>query len=88
MIYEIDYDLLEKLAVRPHPLLHIEDDWAEQLRGIPPEWTGEVLFQARNVHHLLDMAQIPRGISYASDLDSRACLAVLELIDHRRELGV
>jgi len=83
--YEIDYDLLEKLAVRTHPLLHIADDWHQQVLDTPEAWIGEVLYQARSAHHLLDMAQIPHGRGYASDLDSRTCLAVLELIDRRRQ---
>jgi hypothetical protein len=88
MSYEIDYDLLAVLATRTHPLLNIADDWHQQVLETPEAWIGEVLFQARSVHHLLDMAQIPRGTGYASDLDSRTYLAVMELIDRRREQGV
>lgn len=84
---KIDYELLQILSIRKHPLLHIGDDFEEQIRGIPPAWVGEVFQQTRNAHHLLDMAQIPRGRGYASDLDSRTYLAVMELIDRRHEQG-
>lgn len=88
MTYEIDYDLLAVLTTRKHPLLNIEDDFEKQIADIPLSWVGEVFTEARNAHHLLDMAQIPHGRGYANDLDSRTYLAVMELIDRRRERGL
>ncbi len=86
MNYEIDYDVLAALATRTHPLLNIADDWHQQVLETPEAWIGEVLFQARSVYHLLDMAQIPQGRGYSSDLDSRTYLAVMELIDLRKQV--
>jgi hypothetical protein len=84
---DIDYELLAALAVREHPLLHIADDWQAQILETPLAWTGEIMAQARVAHHLLDMADVPHGIAYASDLDSRTYLAVIELIALRRQAG-
>lgn len=80
---DINYALLTELATRPHPLLHIVDGGEYLLRvddvldrcngGI-----GEVMTQARTAHHLLDMAGIPHGVVYASDLDSRTWQLVVK----------
>lgn len=85
MTERVDYELLAALSQRTHPLLNIADDFEAQIRGIPIEWTGEVFQEARNVHHLLDMAQIPqwKGRLNPYDLDARAYLAVMELIELR-----
>jgi hypothetical protein len=82
----IDYDLLSVLQGKPHPLLNIMDDVEKQIRECPWEWTAEVMSQARSAHHLLDMAQVPRGRGCSSDLDSRVYLAVTELIGLRRRV--
>ncbi len=87
MDYEIDYGLLRDLAGRPHRLVHIADDFEEQIREIPIAWVAEVFQEARTAHHLLDMVGIPHGQGYASDLDSRTYLAVRELFDLRRRRG-
>lgn len=84
--YQIDYDALAALAEREHPLLNIMKDTEKQIRECPWEWTAEVMGQARTAHHLLDMAQIPQGRGYSSDLDSRVYLAVMELIDLRHQV--
>lgn len=83
----INYELLRALQSRPHPLLHIEDDLDKQLRETPVAWLGEVFHQARTVHHLLDMVGIARGTGYACDLDSRAMLAVSEILTLRYRLS-
>lgn len=76
---DINYGLLARLADKPHPLLHIADDFEKQIREIPVAWIGEVFQQARSAHHLLDLARIPRqaGGCYSSDLDARTFQAVL-----------
>lgn len=82
----INYDLLKRLAEKPHPLLNIADDFEEQIRTIPIAWVGEVFTSARTAHHLLDLVGIPHGESYANDLDSRTWLAIKALIDARGQL--
>jgi hypothetical protein len=74
---EINYALLTELATKPHPLLHIAggDEYLLRVGEVLDNCNGgigEVMTQARTVHHLLDMAGIPHGEVYASDLDSRA----------------
>jgi hypothetical protein len=80
---EVNYDLLTKLAVKPHPLLNIADD-AEDQTSSP--WGGEVFQEARTVHHLLDMVGIPHGRGYAQNLDSRTWLAIAQIIKMRGQL--
>jgi hypothetical protein len=85
----INYELLQQLAAKPHPLLNIADDLEAQIRQTPIAWTGEVFTQARTAHHLLDLAGIPQrqgGRVYASDLDSRTWLAVTALGKARGQL--
>jgi hypothetical protein len=85
----INYELLKRLAEKPHPLLNIADDLEAQIRQTPIAWTGEVFTQARTAHHLLDLAGIPQrqgGRVYASDLDSRTWLAVTALGKARGQL--
>lgn len=86
---DIDYDLLARLAERPHPLLRIADDFEAQIREIPPAWIGEVFTAARTAHHLLDLAGIPFQAAghYSSDLDARTWLAVIEIADLREHLA-
>jgi hypothetical protein len=74
---DINWSLLQSLHDKPHPLLHIADDFEKQIREIPIAWTGEVFTAARTAHHLLDMIGIPQGKAYASDLDARTFRAVL-----------
>lgn len=84
---KINYVLLAYLADRPHPLLHIAEDFEEQIREIPIAWTGEVFQEARTAHHLLDMVGIPHGEGYAQDLDSRTWQAIDLIIALRGRLG-
>ena len=77
MTEKINYRLLERLAVRPHPLLNIAEDFETQIREIPLAWTGEVFTEARTAHHLLDMIGIPHGEGYAQHLDARTWQAVM-----------
>lgn len=76
---EINFDLLAELYAKPHPLLNIADDFEKQIRETPLSWIGEVFQEARNVHHLLDLAGIAAGMGYASNVDARTYLAVTEL---------
>jgi hypothetical protein len=85
----INYDLLKRLAAKPHPLLNIADDLEAQIRETPIAWTGEVFTQARTAHHLLDLVGIPQRVEghvYASDLDSRTWQALDLIIKLRGQL--
>lgn len=85
----INFDLLQRLADKPHPLLSIADDFEKQLRETPSAWLGEVFTQARTAHHLLDLAGIPQkieGRAYASDLDARTWQLLNEIIGLRDRL--
>lgn len=82
----INFDLLAQLAEKPHPLLHIADDFERQIREIPLAWVCEIFQQARSAHHLLDMADIPTQTAYKSDLDSRAYLAIRQIIKLREQI--
>jgi hypothetical protein len=75
----INFDLLRRLAERPHPQLRIAEDFEAQLREIPVAWVGEVFTQARTAHHLLDLVGVPQGLGYASDLDCRTWLAITRM---------
>lgn len=75
----VNFTLLTELATKLHPLLNIGDE--------PSPWWGEVYQEARNSHHLLDIAGIPRGKGYSSDLDARTWLAIHELGRLRERLG-
>lgn len=72
---EINWTLLESLRDKPHPLLNIIDDVHL------PHWGGEVMQEARNAHHLLDLVKIPHGKGYAQDLDARVFLAIRQIFD-------
>ncbi len=84
----INYDLLTRLAAKPHPLLNIAEDFEAQIREIPVAWVGEVFQEARTAHHLLDIVGIPQqaGGHYSSDLDARTWLAINEIINLRGQL--
>jgi hypothetical protein len=77
---EINWALIQELHSKSHPLLHIADDFEAQIRETPIAWTGEVFQQARAAHHLLDMAGIPHGKVYESDLDARTWLLLNKVI--------
>ena len=82
----INWDLINSLATKPHPLLNIADDLEKQIRETPIAWTGEVFQEARSAHHLLDMVGIPRGDGYSSNVDCRTYVAITEIIGLRERL--
>lgn len=81
--HEINFTLLGELAKKPHPLLNMPDG---QIYGalIDGQFNdcsggvGEVMQEARNVHHLCDLAGIPQGHGYSSDIDARVYLLWLD----------
>lgn len=83
---EINWDLLQRLAVKPHPLLNIEDDFEAQLASIPAAWVAEVIVGARTAHHLLDLVLIPHGEGYSSDLDARTWQLVVKSLEQQDRL--
>jgi hypothetical protein len=87
-VTEINYDLLKRLAAKPHPLLNIAEDFEKQIREIPLSWTAEVFEQARTAHHLLDIVGIPQQAAghYSSDLDARTWQAINLIINLRGQL--
>jgi hypothetical protein len=75
----INWNLLESLDAKKHPLLHVADSY-------PPEvgiGIHEVLIEARTAHHLLDMAGVPNRHTGrqpdASDLSARTWLLLIEV---------
>lgn len=87
----INWDLINQLATKPHPLLHIVagEQYGVLINGVFDHClngVGEVMQEARSAHHLLDMAGIPRGDGYSSNLDSRMYVALAEIIDLRNRL--
>ncbi len=85
-VSEVNFQLLAELSTKPHPLLHIAEDFEAQICGIPIAWTGEVFQEARNSHHLLDMAGIPHGKGYERDLDARTWRAITLISDLQERL--
>ena len=90
----INWDLLERLATKDHPLANILAEQQELPQGV-----GESLMENRVAHHLLALAGIPQGTgSHDSYLDARTWQAWLliqrlqERLDrlttwHSRETG-
>jgi hypothetical protein len=83
-VTEINFTLLGELATKPHPLLNLIeggeyllriDDVLDRCNG----GVGEVMYQARTAHHLLDVAGIPQGQGYSSDLDARTWQLVVKM---------
>jgi hypothetical protein len=84
---KVNFPLLAELSTKPHPLLNIGDDCQFICTTHNDDhYIGEVEQEARNAHHLLDMVGIPRGVGYASDLDSRTHLALVEIVTLRERL--
>lgn len=79
---EINWTLINELHKKPHPLLNIRDDHRHECCP----YDGEVIQEARTVHHLLDMAGIPRGTGYSSDADARTFLLLAEVVALRERL--
>jgi len=79
----VNFDLIHELSSKPHRLLNIRTD-GHRHECCP--WDGEVHQEARNVHHLLDMAGIPPGTGYFQDLDARAYLLLVEVLELRGRL--
>lgn len=79
---EVNWELLKKLYDRPHPLIRVGDTTGLHY-GIV-----ELLYQARAVHHLLDLAGVPHGYSLDTRaIDDRTLLAVMAMGNLRERLA-
>ena len=82
---DVNWGLVNELAVKPHPL--VNNEWQ------PPEvedpgWLTEMFYEMRAVHHLLDLAGVPRGYGIDTrDIDCRVLLAVRGLMTLRERLA-
>lgn len=81
---EINFTLLGELSKRPHKLLNMPDGqiYGALIDGVFSDClggVGEVMQEARNVHHLLDLAGVPEGFGYSSDIDARVYLLLLDV---------
>jgi hypothetical protein len=98
---EINWPVVQELAGKPHPLLYPERPVdAARAEGRELHYgVTEVLYEARAVHHLLDLAGVPQHYSAdTGDIASRTLIAILgmgtlrERLDriagwHERETG-
>ena len=80
---EVDWSVLKDLADRDHPL--VNNSWQ------PPDpdthYSAEMFYEAKNVHHLLDMAGVPHGYSMDTrSIDCRVLLLVLAFERLRKRL--
>jgi hypothetical protein len=81
---DVTWALLKELADKPHPLIRVDDSVTSGLHyGVV-----EVLYAAKVVHHLLDLADVPRGYSMDTrDIDARTLLAVRGVMTLRERLA-
>lgn len=73
---EVNWTLIQELAVKPHKHLHIVDgvEYGHMVDGVFNSGcggVGEVMQEARTVQHLCDLAGIPEGFSYSAHIDAR-----------------
>jgi hypothetical protein len=87
---EINWSLIAELESKPHPLLYPERP-VEAARAAGTELhfgVVEVLYEARAVHHLLDLAGVPQRYSLdTGDIASRMLIAVLGMGTLRERLA-
>lgn len=84
---DINWDLINDLAKRPHKHLNISADcqFTCTTHG-DDHWIGEVTQEARTVQHLCDLAGIPEGRGYDAHIDARVYLILTELLALRERL--
>lgn len=79
---DINWELLKTLYDKPHPLIRDIDTTGLHF-GIV-----ELLYEAKAVHHLLDLADVPRGYSLDTRaIDNRTLVAVRGLMTLRERLS-
>lgn len=78
---EVNWKLLSQLGEKPHPLIR-DIDMSGMHYGVQ-----EVLTAAKVVHHLLDLIDVPHGLSFAGrTTDGRTLLSVLGVMNLRSRL--
>ena len=83
---EINWTLINDLRGKPHPLINHDPARFPAHARCDSIGCGEIVGEARIAHHLLDLAGIPRGHGYSSDIDARTYLLLAEVIDLRERL--
>ena len=79
---DVNWELLKDFYEKPHPLIR-DIDTSDLHYGV-----AEVLLEAKAVHHLLDLAEVPRGYSMDTrDIDARTLLAVRGMMTLRERLA-
>jgi hypothetical protein len=88
----VNWDLLQRLAAKPHKHLNIvegeqyglmvDGEFDTACNGV-----GEVMQEARTVQHLLDMAGVPEGWNYTAHIDARVFLLISDLLAARERLA-
>ena len=82
---QVNWGLLNELAGRPHPL--VNNEW-QPPDVEDPGWLIEMFCEMRTVHHLLDLAGVPRGYSIDTrDIDARTLLAIMGMGNLRERLA-
>jgi hypothetical protein len=89
---EVNWSLIQRLAIKTHKHLNIDDNaqYGAVRDGVfdsGNNGVGEVMQEARTVHHLLDLAGVPEGEGYSAHVDARAYLLVVEVIELRDRLA-
>jgi hypothetical protein len=80
---QVNWGLLKELYDRPHPLVNNEMDMTGLHFGIV-----ELLYAAKAVHHLLDLAGVPQGYSLDTrGIDNRTLLAIMAIGNLRERLA-
>lgn len=88
---EINWKLIERLSTKPHKHLNIVEgaQYGAMIDGKFEDCCNginELMQEARNVHHLLDLAGIPEGKGYRADIDARTYLAIRRIQDAEERL--
>jgi hypothetical protein len=83
---DMNWGLLQELYDKPHPL--VNNRWTPPPDVEDPGWLIEMFTEMRAVHHLFDLANVPRGYSIDTrDIDCRALLAVRGIMTLRERLA-
>jgi hypothetical protein len=78
-VTDINWDLIQRLAEKPHKHLNIVDGatYGLLVDGVfdhASHGVSEVMTETRTVQHLLDLAGIPEGEGYSAHIDARVFL--------------
>lgn len=81
---DVNWEMLQKLYVKPHPL--VNNTWE------PPDpdthYAGEMFSEIKATHHLLDLVGVPHGYGADTrDIDTRVLIAVIGIGKLREQLA-